>query len=97
MLHEERSSLSKETQDMKRAIDSLREEFEAVDWYRQRADACTDAELRAILEHNMREEQEHAMMLLEWIRRADAHMAEMVDEYIHAPGPIVEREKGAKK
>ncbi len=97
MLHEERSSLSKETQDMKRAIDSLREEFEAIDWYRQRADACSDKELRAILEHNMREEQEHAMMLLEWIRRADAHMAEMVDEYIKADGPIVAKEKESKK
>jgi hypothetical protein len=82
MYHEERQSLSKETQDMKRAIDSLREEFEAVDWYRQRAEACTDADLKAILTHNMREEQEHAAMLMAWIGNNDANMAAQLKEYL---------------
>ena len=67
---------------MKRAIDSLREELEAVDWYKQRADACTDKNLRQILMHNMREEQEHAAMLLSWIRNKDAHMDEMLVKYL---------------
>ena len=57
------------TQDMHRALVSLQEELEAVDWYQQRADACEDAELKAILLHNMREEIEHASMVLEWLRR----------------------------
>jgi len=72
MLHEERDKLSKKTLDLKRAIDSLKEELEAVDWYNQRADACTDSSLKKILLHNAAEEKEHASMLLEWIRRNDA-------------------------
>lgn len=74
---------------MKRAIDSLREELEAVDVYNQRADACSDEELKKILIHNANEEKEHAAMLLAWIRKhdtvfakelADNLMAEHLDE-----------------
>jgi ferritin-like protein len=65
------SELSDETRDMHRAIVSLMEELEAVDWYNQRVDACKDDELKAILEHNRDEEKEHAAMVLEWIRRRD--------------------------
>jgi hypothetical protein len=53
---------------------SLMEELEAVDWYNQRVDACKDAELKAILEHNRDEEKEHATLVLEWIRRKDQRM-----------------------
>ena len=67
--HEPINELSDETRDMHRAIVSLMEELEAVDWYNQRADACTDPELKAVLEHNRDEEIEHAAMALEWIRR----------------------------
>src|SRR5439155_4396334 len=67
--HEE--DLRPETRDMHRAIVSLMEELEAIDWYQQRIDAATDEELRQILDHNRREEQEHASMILEWIRRRD--------------------------
>ena len=67
--HEPIDELSDVTRDMHRAIVSLMEELEAVDWYNQRADACKDAELKAILEHNRDEEKEHASMVLEWIRR----------------------------
>ena len=56
---------------MHRDIVSLMEELEAVDWYNQRADACQDAELKRILEHNRDEEKEHAAMVMEWIRRQD--------------------------
>jgi ferritin-like protein len=70
--HEPVSELSDEARDMHRAIVSLMEELEAVDWYNQRMDACKDAELRAILKHNRDEEKEHAAMVLEWIRRRDA-------------------------
>ena len=83
MLHEERSALSKKTLDMKRAIDSLREEMEAVDWYHQRADACSDKNLRKILEHNAKEEKEHAAMLIEWIRQNDPQMDAMLKKYLH--------------
>ena len=69
--HEALEDLSEETRDMHRAIVSLMEELEAVDWYNQRVDACKDVELRAILAHNRDEEKEHAAMVLEWIRRHD--------------------------
>ena len=69
--HEPIDELSDETRDMHRAITSLMEELEAVDWYNQRVDACKDDELRAILKHNRDEEKEHAAMVLEWIRRRD--------------------------
>ena len=69
--HEAIQELSNETKDMHRAIVSLMEELEAVDWYNQRVDCCTDDDLRAILAHNRDEEKEHAAMVLEWIRRQD--------------------------
>lgn len=78
--HEPIAELSDETRDMHRAITSLMEELEAVDWYNQRVDACKDRELKAILEHNRDEEKEHAAMVLEWIRRRDPKMdAELRD------------------
>jgi ferritin-like protein len=82
MLHEERSKLSEKTQNLKRAIDSLKEEIEAVDWYNQRADACTDANLKKILVHNANEEKEHAAMLLEWIRQHDDNFAKEFKDYL---------------
>ncbi|MEO8546049.1 MAG: ferritin-like domain-containing protein [Burkholderiaceae bacterium] len=69
--HEPIAELSDATRDMHRAIVSLMEELEAVDWYNQRADVCKDPELKAILQHNRDEEKEHASMVLEWIRRRD--------------------------
>jgi ferritin-like protein len=69
--HEPVEELSDDTRDMHRAITSLMEELEAVDWYNQRVDACKDPELAKILAHNRDEEKEHAAMVLEWIRRRD--------------------------
>ncbi len=89
MLHEDRSKLSDRTQDMKRAIDSLREEFEAVDWYGQRAEACTDENLKKILIHNMDEEKEHAMMLLEWIRQHDEKLDGEIKHYVGTNVPDI--------
>jgi len=82
MIHEDRSKLSAKTQDMTRAIDSLREELEAVDWYNQRADACTDENLKKILIHNANEEKEHAAMLMEWIRQHDENFAKELKDYL---------------
>jgi hypothetical protein len=82
MIHEERNKLSEKTLDMTRAIDSLKEELEAVDWYNQRADACTDENLKKILVHNANEEKEHAAMLLEWIRQNDTNFAKELKEYL---------------
>ena len=93
MLREDRKDLSDEVQDMQRAIDSLREELEAIDYYNQRADACKDDELRKILKHNADEEKEHASMLLEWIRRKDREMDKQLREFLFSDGSIVEKEK----
>lgn len=82
MLHEERTKLSAATQDMKRAIDSLREELEAVDWYRQRIDATTNEQLKQVLTHNMEEEKEHAMILLEWIRQNDQKFEKEIRKHV---------------
>jgi len=86
--HEPVSELSEETRDMHRAITSLMEELEAVDWYNQRVDATSDPELKRILEHNRDEEKEHAAMVLEWIRRRDPVMDRELRETLFKDGAI---------
>ncbi len=81
-LHERFEDLCDETRDMHRAIVSLMEELEAVDWYNQRVDACKNAELKAILAHNRDEEKEHAAMVLEWIRRQDPAFDKELKDYL---------------
>ncbi len=80
--HEPVAELSEATRDMHRAIVSLMEELEAVDWYNQRVDVCKDAELKAILAHNRDEEKEHAAMVLEWIRRQDPTFDSELKDYL---------------
>ena len=86
--HEPVDALSQETRDMHRAIVSLMEELEAVDWYNQRAEVCTDPALRAILEHNRDEEKEHAAMVLEWIRRKDPRFSTQLKTYLFTDDPV---------
>jgi ferritin-like protein len=81
-LHEAADDLTEATIDMHRAITSLIEELEAVDWYQQRVDACKCPELKAILAHNRDEEKEHAAMVLEWIRRNDDAFAKELKDYL---------------
>ncbi len=86
--HEPVEELREATRDMHRAITSLMEELEAVDWYNQRVDACKDTELKAILAHNRDEEKEHAAMVLEWIRRRDPSFDSELREYLFKDDPI---------
>lgn len=86
--HESIDKLSAATMDMHRAITSLMEELEAVDWYNQRVDAATDPELKRILEHNRDEEKEHAAMVLEWIRRHDPKMDHELRDTLFKAGDI---------
>ena len=88
--HEPIEELSAATRDMHRAIVSLMEELEAIDWYNQRVDACKDKELRAIIEHNRDEEKEHAAMLLEWIRRKDVKFSDELTDYLLTDKPITD-------
>ncbi len=92
-LHERIEVLSTDTQNMHRALISLIEELEAVDWYNQRVDACEDRELRAILMHNRDEEKEHAAMLLEWIRRQDSAVDKELRQYLFTEKSITTMEK----
>ncbi len=91
--HESVEELSAETRDMHRALVSLMEELEAVDWYNQRAETCKDKELKAILEHNRDEEKEHASMLLEWIRRKDARFSKELKDYLFSEKSIAQQEQ----
>lgn len=93
--HEPVELLSEATKNKHRALVSLREELEAVDWYQQRAEACTDPELRAVLLHNKDEEIEHAMMTVEWLRRNDPAFDENLKTYLNSTGPITSVEAQA--
>ena len=94
--HEAEERLAPRTRDLHRALVSLEEELEAIDWYQQRMDATEDAELRAILEHNRDEEMEHAAMVLEWIRRHDATFAAKLTTSLFTDGSIIGREARAQ-
>jgi ferritin-like protein len=91
--HESLDKLSTTTQDTHRALVSLQEELEAVDWYQQRADACADDALRAILLHNMHEEIEHASMILEWLRRHHPGFDQHLRTYLFTSQTIVDIEE----
>lgn len=87
-LTEHTEELKVETKDMHRAIKSLMEELEAVDFYNQRVDACNDPELKSLLAHNRDEEKEHAAMLLEWIRRKDNKFEKELKDYLFTDKPF---------
>lgn len=91
-LHESEERLRAETVDRHRAVVSLIEELEAIDWYDQRIDATGNDELRAILAHNRDEEKEHAVMLLEWMRRGDPALDANLKKYLFAQGDIAAAE-----
>lgn len=95
-LHENPDKLGSDVIDAHRAIVSVMEELEAVDWYNQRAKAAVDPKLRAILEHNRDEEKEHASMVLEWLRRNDPVFARHLQTYLFTQGSITEIETEAE-
>jgi ferritin-like protein len=94
--HESEERLRPQTMDYHRAIVSLMEELEAVDWYNQRIDAAEDADLRGILAHNRDEEKEHAAMALEWLRRHDPELDRFLRQYLFTEGSITEIEVAAE-
>jgi len=91
-LHESADVIGNDVVERHRAIVSIGEELEAVDWYDQRAAASSDASLRAVLEHNRDEEKEHAMMTLEWLRRRDPALDRHMRTYLFTDAPITEIE-----
>ena len=93
--HEDTDLLSAQTMDQHRAIVSLQEELEAVDWYDQRVSATNDPELKQILAHNRDEEKEHAAMVLEWLRRRDPALDTNLRTYLWTTLPVTEVEDAA--
>lgn len=94
-LHEAAPEVRPATMDQHRALASLGEELEAIDWYAQRIDASKDPELRAILEHNRDEEKEHAVMVLEWLRRRDPKLDGFLKQYLFTQGSITALESAS--
>jgi len=92
-VHESLDTIRPETLDRHRAIVSIMEELEAVDWYDQRVDAAGDAELAAILAHNRDEEKEHAAMTLEWLRRRDPQLDAHLRKYLFIETSVLEQEE----
>jgi hypothetical protein len=93
--HEKWDELSEHAKDIHRALESLKEEIEAVDWYHQRVEVAHDQELRAVLAHNRDEEIEHAAMMLEWLRRNMGSWDDELREYLFTDKPIAEAEAEA--
>ena len=91
------SEMTKKQREIVRAINSLKEEIEAVDWYYQRVAVTDDKELKEIMWHNAEEEIEHAMMTLEWLRRNQEGWDEQMRTYLFCEGNIMEAEENAKE
>ncbi|MGB8506771.1 MAG: encapsulin-associated ferritin-like protein [Pyrinomonadaceae bacterium] len=94
--HEDYSQMSELAKNFSRAVKSVQEELEAVDWYNQRAGATTDDQLRRILEHNRDEEIEHAMMALEYLRRINPVFDKHMRTYLFTEKDILEVEEDAE-
>lgn len=92
-LHEPSELLPPDAIERHRAIVSIMEEMEAVDWYDQRVAASGDPALAEVLAHNRDEEKEHAAMTLEWLRRNDAGWDEHLRTYLFTERPILEVEE----
>jgi ferritin-like protein len=88
-LHEPAELLDDATIDRHRALESVIEELEAIDWYDQRVRATNDPELASILAHNRDDEKEHAAMALEWVRRRDPALDAQLRQYLFTTAPIV--------
>jgi ferritin-like protein len=95
--HEPATELPNEVRDIHRALKSLQEEIEAVDWYHQRVAVCGDDALRDVLAHNRDEEIEHACMALEWLRRKMPKWDENLRTYLFKEESIVEVEQDSKE
>jgi ferritin-like protein len=95
--HEDYSQMSESARNFSRAVKSVQEELEAIDWYNQRAESTTEEQLRRILEHNRDEEIEHAAMMLEYLRRINPVFDKHLRTYLFTEGDITKIEEEAEK
>lgn len=94
--HEPPEELKPETREIHRALTTVCEELEAIDWYQHRLDVSHDGELRSVIEHNRNEEMEHAAMTLEWLRRRIPEFDEQLRKYLFTEGAILEPRAAAE-
>jgi ferritin-like protein len=80
--------------DIHRALASLQEELEAIDYYHQRVDVAEDEPLKAVLAHNRDDEMEHAMMLLEWLRRTMPGFDIQMKKFLFTSSDLIVLAKG---
>jgi hypothetical protein len=95
--HEPVEKMDEKTMNITRALMSLKEEIEAVDWYNQRVSASEDETLREVLAHNRDEEIEHAVMTLEWLRRNMDVWDENLRKYLFTTENILEVEESGSE
>ncbi len=93
--HEPVELLDDKTRNISRALNSLKEEIEAIDWYNQRVTASDDPQLKAIMAHNRDEEIEHACMALEWLRRNMDGWDEELRTYLFSEGDVTALEENS--
>ncbi len=93
ILYESPEKVGKEAMDLHRAISSLIEELEAVDYYNQRVKATEDEKLKKVLIHNRDEEKEHAAMLIEYLRRKDIEFEKELKKFVFTEEDITEIEE----
>lgn len=86
--HESWDALPEQAREIHRAVTSLKEEIEAIDWYHQRVVMCGDPSLQRILAHNRDEEIEHAVMTLEWLRRNMPKWDENLRKFLFSEGDV---------
>ena len=95
--HEPLTEIDEKARDIHRALNSLKEEIEAVDWYHQRVVASKDESIKAVLAHNRDEEIEHACMMIEWLRRNMPQWDEELKTYLFTTAPITQVEEMEKE
>lgn len=94
--HEPDQELSNEARNYTRALNSMKEEIGAVDWYHQRVDVTGNEQLSEIMAHNHDEEIEHACMTLEWLRRNMPGWDEELRNYLFTEGNIAHQEENGE-
>jgi hypothetical protein len=82
------TGLSSQALDVHRALASLQEELEAIDYYHQRVDVTGDESLKEVLAHNRDDEMEHASMLLEWLRRTVPTLDLQLRKFLFSTGSL---------
>ena len=90
------TGLSTEVLDIHRALASLQEELEAIDYYHQRVDVADDESLKVVLAHNRDDEMEHATMLLEWLRRTMPGFDVQMKKFLFTSGDLTVLAKAGK-